>query len=136
MIITCYRAIPFSATTPTVGGVCWACEVLHDSRIVDMYPHYMWIEMEVAVPKTGAYVTSEDGGVATCFGEHDGWFSFPTDYIMKWRKVGDPKWKMGKGWKRYQRFYTSGNNYQKDEAVKASELLKAYGIDDIPDLIL
>ena len=99
-IITCFRSVPPTADSLTVGGVCWASAQLQDPRLVAAYPGNKWAEIEVAMVRTGPYVTSEDMETLT-FGEEDGWYSFPVSFIIRWRWVGEKKWHQGAAYRRY-----------------------------------
>ncbi len=135
-IINAFRSIPFGSTDYSVGGTVWACEVCNDSRIDAMYPSGVWIEMEVIVLKRGAYVTSEDGGT-TAFGEEDGWYSFPATHVIRWRFVGEEKWKAGRGYKKYSNYAFKYNESKKHDSLQTKKLYEKYNFDDslLPPLI-
>jgi len=137
-IVNCFRSVPFGTLTYSVGGTVWACEVCNDPRIDAMYPSGVWIELEVAVVKTGLYVTSEDGGTTT-FGEEDGWYSFPAKHVIRWRFVGEEKWKQGRGYRQYSSLAFKHNALKEKDKLDTKKLYEKYNFDeslyDIPPLL-
>lgn len=97
IFITCFRSVPTTATQPHAGWMCWGSENL-DAALAG--PSNAWVEVVVAQVKTAPYVTSEDGptdGVG--YLPEEGWYSFPSKFIVQWRWVGEEDFRPGWGFK-------------------------------------
>jgi hypothetical protein len=60
------------------------------------------MELVVYAGLADSYVTSEDGGTnGLGYNPEEDWYSFPSDYVVQWRWVGEETWRNGLGYSEY-----------------------------------
>lgn len=92
-ILTAFRSAPTTAVRPQVSGNCWACGSMQAGL---ERPGHAWMELTLYVEETSEYVTSEDGGaMGLGYNQQEDWYSFPSNYIVQWRWVGEESWRKG-----------------------------------------